>query len=183
MAQDSQNQHQPGTPDCPVVYRTVSGAPGWLSGKLAALENRWSTWLKITGLSGGAPDCPVSLQRPRPSPSATNSSLSGKVESVAAKNHRTVRWNTGLSGESEPHEPTVGSRISRRRVARANGRLGTPDRPVRQRDCRPNSRMRQIRKEIEHRTATIPIQWCTRLSSAPLDRRQNLPSKLISNGS
>jgi hypothetical protein len=25
-----------------------------------------ATWLKITGLSGGAPDCPVSLQRPRP---------------------------------------------------------------------------------------------------------------------
>jgi hypothetical protein len=33
----------------------------------------------------------VSLQRPRPSTSTTNSSLSGKGKSVAAKNHRTVR--------------------------------------------------------------------------------------------
>jgi hypothetical protein len=49
-----------GAPDCPVVHRTVSGAPGW----------RWSTgrsWeldggvrLKIIELFGGAPDCPVS---------------------------------------------------------------------------------------------------------------------------
>jgi hypothetical protein len=90
MAQDSQNQHQPDTPDCPVVHQTVSGAPGWLGDKLVALGNRWATWLKITGLSGGALDCLVSLQRPRPSTSATNSSLSGKPESAAAKNHRTV---------------------------------------------------------------------------------------------
>jgi hypothetical protein len=49
-----------GAPDCPVVHRTVSGAPGW----------RWSTgrsWelddgvrLSFNRLSGGAPDCPVS---------------------------------------------------------------------------------------------------------------------------
>jgi hypothetical protein len=168
----------------------VSGAPGWLGGKLAALGNRRMTWLKITGLSGGALDCPVSLRSPRPSPSAANSSLSGKGESTAAKNHRTVRWCTGLSGKSEPPEPTVTNAISGRRVARSNGRLGTPDCPVctgqcsvRQRDRRPNGRMRQIRMGIEHRTATGPIQWCTGLSGAPLDRRQDLPSKLISNGS
>jgi hypothetical protein len=147
-------------------------------------------WVKIAGLSGGAPDCPVSLQRPRPSPSATNSSLSGKGESTTAKNHRTVRWCTGLSGESEPPEPMVASAISGRRMARANGRLGTPNCPVctrqcpvHQRDRRPNARMRQIRKEIEHRTATGPVRWCTGLSGAPLDKRQDLPSKLISNGS
>jgi hypothetical protein len=34
------NLLQPSTPDCPVVHRTVSGAPGWLSGELATLENR-----------------------------------------------------------------------------------------------------------------------------------------------
>jgi hypothetical protein len=152
MAQDSQNQHQPGTPDCPVVHRTVSGALGWLSGKLAALGNRWATWLKITGLSGGAPDCPVSLQRPRPSPSVTNSSLSGKGESVTAKNHRTVWWHTGLSGESEPHKPMVGSGISGRRVARANGRLGTPDRPV----CTGPSYVHRI---VSGAPTGPPAQW------------------------
>jgi hypothetical protein len=184
------NLLQPGTPDCPVVHRTVAGALGWLDGELAALGIGGATWLQITGLSGGAPDCPVSLQRQRPSTSVTNSSLLGKGESAAAKNNRTVRWCIGLSGESEPPEPTVTSAISRRRVARANGRLGTPDCPmctgqcpVRQRDRRPNGRMRQIRKEIEHRTTTRPVRWCTGLSGAPLDRRHVLPSKLISNGS
>jgi hypothetical protein len=91
MAQDNQNQHQPGTPDCPVVHQTVSGAPGWLGANWALSGIGGATWLKITRLSGGAPDCPVSLQRSRPSTSATNSSLSGKGESTAAKIHRTVR--------------------------------------------------------------------------------------------
>jgi hypothetical protein len=36
----SRNQHQPGSPECPVVHRTVSGAPGWLDGELATLVNR-----------------------------------------------------------------------------------------------------------------------------------------------
>jgi hypothetical protein len=177
------NLLQPGTPDCPVPQ--AGSAANWpLSGIGGA------TWLKITRLSDGSPDCPVSLQRPRPSTSAMNSSLSGKGESVVAKNHRTVRWCTGLSGESKPPEPTVTSAISRRRVARANGQLGTPDCPmctgqclVRQRDRRPNGRMRQIRKEIEHRTAIGPVRWCTGLSGAPLDKRQDLPSKLIPNDS
>jgi hypothetical protein len=177
MAQDGQNQHQPGTPNCPVVHRTVSGAPGWLRGKLATPGNRPATWLKITGLSGGAPDCPMGLQCLCPSPSATNSSLSREKEKASRLKI------TGLSGESEPHVPTVGGRISERRVARANGRLGTPDYPVRQRDRRPNSRMRQIRKEIKHHTATVHVRWCTGLSGAPLDRKQDLSSKLISNGS
>jgi hypothetical protein len=101
----------------------------------------------------------------------------------AAKIHRIVRWFTGLSGESEPPEPTVTSAISGRCVARANSRLGTPGCPVHQRDRRPNGRMRQIRKGIEHQTATLVVRWCTRLSDAPLGRRQELPSKLISNGS
>jgi hypothetical protein len=66
MAQDSQNQHQPITPDCPVVHRTVSGAPGWLGGELAALGNQ---------------------------------------RDEVAKNHQTVRWCTGLSGESSASAP------------------------------------------------------------------------------
>jgi hypothetical protein len=59
MAQDSQNQHQPGTPDsvrCPRLARR----------ELAALGNR-----------------------------------SGDL----AKNHRTVRWCTGLSSESSAPSP------------------------------------------------------------------------------
>jgi hypothetical protein len=55
----SQDTAQSGTPDCPVVHRTVSGAPGWslvnwpLSGKLqrcTAIIHRTVRW--CTGLSG-----------------------------------------------------------------------------------------------------------------------------------
>jgi hypothetical protein len=55
------NLLQPGTPDCPVVHRTMFSALGWLGGEMASLGNR-----------------------------------RGDV----AKNHRTVRWCTRLSGES-----------------------------------------------------------------------------------
>jgi hypothetical protein len=41
----------------------------------------------------------------------------------------------------------------------------------------------QERKVIMHRTATVVVRWCTGLSGAPLDRRQELPSKSVSNGS
>jgi hypothetical protein len=99
MAQDSQNQLQPGTPDCPVAHRTVSGAPGWPAANWPLSGSGRATWLKITGLSSGAPDCPVSLQRLCSSPSATNSSLSGNGKGAAAKIHRTIRWCTRLSGE------------------------------------------------------------------------------------
>jgi hypothetical protein len=30
LARSSRSPAQSGTPDCPVVHRTVSGAPGWL---------------------------------------------------------------------------------------------------------------------------------------------------------
>jgi hypothetical protein len=104
---------------------------------------------------------------------------------------------TGLSGgapdcpASQRHSrPTVGCAISGRCMARANDRFGTPDClvctrqcPMRQPVLRPNGRLRPIWKEIEHRTCTVAVRWCTGLSGAPLDRRQDLPSKLISNNS
>jgi hypothetical protein len=70
----------PGTPDCPMVHRTVFGAPGepmvnrLFSGDAAIIHQtvRW-----CTGLSGES--------------SAVNSSLSGKEEGNVAKIHRTVR--------------------------------------------------------------------------------------------
>jgi hypothetical protein len=75
--------------------------------------------------------------------------------------------------------PTVGRVIYGRRVAHSNGQLGTPDCPVctgqcsvRQSTPRTNGRMRQKRKEIAHRTATVTVRWCTGLSGAPPDGRQ-----------
>jgi hypothetical protein len=75
--------------------------------------------------------------------------------------HRTVRWCTGLSGEptvgwanGRPHNP----RVTR---GRANGQMGAPDCPVctgqcpvRQRLEACNGRLRQIWKEIGHRTVS-----------------------------
>jgi hypothetical protein len=84
MALFSQSQLCLGAPDCPVVHRTVSGAPGWLRRTCCSREVINGVRLKFTGLSGeptvsrangrprnpratrgkcqrsdGAPDCPV----------------------------------------------------------------------------------------------------------------------------
>ena len=83
------------------------------------------------------------------------------------KNHRTVRWCTGLSGE--PTVACANGRSHNLHVTRghANGRQGAPDYPVctgqcpvRQLPPRTNGRMRQKRKEIAHRTATVTVWWC-----------------------
>jgi hypothetical protein len=157
--------------------------PGWLGGELAALRNprgdvainHW-TVLWCTELSG-EPSAPV------PKSPVTNSSLLGNEEDAAAN-------FTGLSGGAKV--PVANGRLRDQRATRgqANSRLVTPDCPVctgqcpvRQRARRTNGRLRPIWKEIEHRTCTVHVRWCTRLSGAPLDRRQDLPSKLISNGS
>jgi hypothetical protein len=81
----SQHQLGPGTPNCPVVHRTVSGAPGWPTVNRLLSGNDRGVRLKFTGLSSES--------------SATNSSLSGKGKGDMAIIHRTVRWCTGLSGE------------------------------------------------------------------------------------
>jgi hypothetical protein len=112
-----------------------------------------------------------------------NSSHSGKSEGTAAKNHRTVRCAQDCPVSQRRPRPTVGSAISGIRMARANGQLVTPDCPVHQRNRRSNGRVRPIRKEIGHRIATIHVRWGTGLSGAPPDRRQELPSNWISNGS
>jgi hypothetical protein len=123
-----------------------------------------STTLWCTGLSGGA----LARRRTRRS----------REKAMASR----LKF-TGLSGEPKPPEPTVGSAISRRRVARTNCRLVTPNCPVRTGQCsvhphdrRSNGRLRMIRKEIGHQTATVHVWWYTGLSDAPPDRRQELPS-------
>jgi hypothetical protein len=77
LAKVSQHQLEPGTPDCPLVHRTVSGGAG---------------------------------------KSTVNRLLSGNGKGDVAIIHWTVRWCTGLSGEST--------------ASAANGQLGAPDCPV-----------------------------------------------------
>jgi hypothetical protein len=103
-----------------------------------------------TLLSLGAPD---SVRCTRLA--LANWPLSGTRRRRTAKNHRTIRWCTGLSGE-----PSVGQANGRPRnphvtCGRANGLKGAPDCPVctgqcpvRQRLQIANGRLRQNRKEI-----------------------------------
>jgi hypothetical protein len=84
--------------------------------------------LKITGPSGGAPDCPVSHPRRTRRPRE-------KQRGDVAIIHRTVQWCTGLSGE-----PTVTCANGRPRNLRATRGLlqrsaGAPDCPVCTRQC------------------------------------------------
>jgi hypothetical protein len=138
-----------------------------------------------TGLSGGAPNS-VRCARLDSGELATL----GKLWRRTAIIHRTVRWCTGLSSEPTAASATVGRQIRGRRVARSNSRQGAPDCPVCTRQCpvrqparRSNGRLRQEWKDIRIGHATVVVRWCTGLSGAPPDRRQELPSLLGSNGS
>jgi hypothetical protein len=62
----SQHQRWPGTPDCPVVHQTVSDALGWPAVNRLLSGKRRGVRLYFTGLSRGAPDCPVSQRSPAP---------------------------------------------------------------------------------------------------------------------
>jgi hypothetical protein len=52
MAKFSHGQRSLSAPDCPVVHRTVSGAPGWLRRTGRSRESVGDVRLKFTGLSG-----------------------------------------------------------------------------------------------------------------------------------
>jgi hypothetical protein len=116
--------------------------------------------------------------------SATNSSLSGMKKGDVAIIHRTVRWCTGLSGE-----PTVGREIYGQRVAAPT--VGRRHRTVR---CAPDSvrcangpraatvDCARVGRKSWTGQATVAVRWLTGLSGAPLDKRQELPSKIVSNG-
>jgi hypothetical protein len=127
-----------------------------------------------TGLSGGAPDSVRCARLTGGEPPTL-----GKTQRRTTIIHRTVRWCIRLSGE-----PTVASANGRPHDLRAT--CGPQQRSVghtgqclvRQPTQRTNGRIRQIWKEIAHRTATVTVWWCTGLSGAPPDRRQVWPSKI-----
>jgi hypothetical protein len=172
----SQTLVRPGTSDCPVVHRTVSGALGWSAVNSPLSRFDGGVRLKFTGPSGGAPDCPVSHPR------RTRRSREKDLRRTA-KIHRTVRWCTGLSGE-----PTVASASGRPRNLRAtfgssNGQL--VHRTVQCANGPGGATVNCARFERKSSTgqATVAVQWRTGLSGAPLDRRQGWPSKLVFNSS
>jgi hypothetical protein len=153
-----------GAPDSVRCARLVNG-------EVAGLGNRWSCTAIIhrtirwsTGLSSES--------------SATNTPLSGNGKGDVAIIHRTVRWCTGLSGE-----PTVASANGRLRNMRATRGLlqrsaGAPD-SVRHANGPGGATVGCARYGRRSRTGLL--QWLS--GGAPLDRRQELPSKIVSNGS
>jgi hypothetical protein len=128
----------------------------------------------------------------------TNWLLSGSDQRRTAINHRTVRWCTGLSGEPFTGEvvalgkrlttygykspdcpvsqrsagPTVGRVIRALRVAEPTVRRG--HRTVR---CANDSGSSTVGCATEGKKSALDsVRWCTRLSGAPGDKRQELPS-------
>jgi hypothetical protein len=77
------------TGHCPVVHRTVSGAPGWLSVNRPLSGKIGGVRLKFTGLSDGAPDCPVSQ---RSSALTVDRAIRGRrvATTTVGSGHRTV---------------------------------------------------------------------------------------------
>jgi hypothetical protein len=131
-----------------------------------------------TGLPGGAPDS-VRCARLVSSEKAAlgkRSAAYGYNSLDCPVVHRTVRWCDGRQRNGRPRNP----RATRGPQQRSAG--GTGLCPVRQLPPRTNGRMRQKRKEIAHRTATVTVRWCTGLSGASPDRRQVWPSLIVFNG-
>jgi hypothetical protein len=140
-----------GTPDCPVVHRTVSGAPGLSPVKWLLSGIDCGVRLKFTGLSGGAPDCSIRQRSPAPT-----------VDHAIFARHM-VAPTVGRGHRSDRCAPDS--------VRCANGPEAATV------DCARFGRISCTRQ------ATVAVRWRTRLSGAPIDRRQGWPSKFVSNGS
>jgi hypothetical protein len=113
----SQDSAQSGTPDCPVVHRTVSGAPGWssanwpLSGKVrrrTAIIHRTVRW--CTGLSG--------------EPTAASATVGRQIRGRRVARSNGQQGGTGLSGV-----PTA-TKLQRSAAPGMEGNRA-PDSPVR----------------------------------------------------
>jgi hypothetical protein len=88
-------------------------------GKDLAVNSQVSAWAWHTGLSGGAPD------------SVRCARLADSELAALGKMTEAYDYNSPDCSVSQRRQrPTVGHAINVRHVARANGRLGTPDCPV-----------------------------------------------------
>jgi hypothetical protein len=157
------------------VHRTVR----WCTGQCPACQaGAWSTScsrVSTTAYGYKSPDCPVVHRTVSGESAATKSPLSGTKSTTYGYNspncpvrHRTVRCANGRA--RNPHV-TCG---------RANGQMGAPD-SVR---CANGSKSPTVGcARIGKKSAPDSVGWCTGLSGAPVDRRQELPSWIALNGS
>jgi hypothetical protein len=135
------------------VHRTVRWCTGQCPVRQAGSGKLAALGKKLTAYSYNSPDCPVCT------------GLSGV--------HRTVFGEPTVAG------PTVSRLIRARRVAEPTARRG--HRTVR---CANGSKAPTVGFAKEgKKSAPDSVRWCTGLSGAPGDRRQELPSWNASNGS
>jgi hypothetical protein len=155
---------RPGTPDSVRWPRLANVEPAALGNRRSctAINHRTVRW--CTGLSGES--------------SAMNPSVSGNEKGDVAKIHRTVRWCTGLSGEPTAPACQRSSARSTRDTWPAPT-VGWVPRTVR---CANQPRGATVGCARYGRRSCTGHEQCLS-GGAPLDRRQELPSKLVSNGS
>jgi hypothetical protein len=165
------------------VHRTVRWCTGQCPVCQAGSGEQAALGTSTTVYGYNSPDCPVSC-------SQANSSLSGNHQQRTTKIHRTVRWCTGLSGESTVSRGNGRPRIPRMTRGRANGHIGAPDCPVCTGHVRcangsqaANGRLRHFWKEIGHRTMsgvhrTVRCSSRQKARSAFLDCFQRLLAAL-----
>jgi hypothetical protein len=127
-----------------------------------------------TGLSGGAPDSVRCARLAQ-----ANLPLSGINYRRTAIIHRTVRCAPDCPVSQRSVGPTVGRLIRARRVAEPT--VGRGHRTVR---CANGSKAPTVGFAKEgKKSAPDSVRWCTGLSGAPSDRRQELPSQIALNDS
>jgi hypothetical protein len=116
MALFSQSQLCLGAPDCPVVHRTVSGAPGWLRRTCCSRKVINGVRLKFTGLSGeltvgranGRPYDPRET-RGRANGRKGSTGLSGMHQTVSGAPTAPKRQRSALPNkEGDPHRTVSG---------------------------------------------------------------------------
>jgi hypothetical protein len=149
-----------------------------LANMLLSGLRRWCTTI-IHWTVRCAPDCPVCT-------GLSGEPFTGELVALG-KPSPTYDYNspdcpvcTGLSGEPTVSRGNGRPRIPRVTRGRANGHLGAPD-SVR---CANGSQSAMVDCAIEgKKSAPDSVRWCTGLSGASGNRRQDLPSWNAPNGS
>ena len=159
-----------------LAHRTVRWCTGQCPVRQAGFQRTGRSREFLAVYDYNSPDCPMS-QRPPAQRSAAQSAGDAWPAPTVGRGHRTVRCAPDNVRCANCHESAtvVYAKIGRRSRTRHEQWLsgGAPDYPVRQLTPSTNGQMRQKRKEIAHRTATVTVRWCTGLSGAPHDKRQD----------
>jgi hypothetical protein len=120
-----------GAPDCPVVHRTVSGAPGWLLRTHCSREFNLRRMAIIHWTIRCAPDCPVSKRSAGPT---VGCAICARhvAEPTVGRGHRTVRCAPdSVRCANSSQAPTVSYATEGKKSAPDSVRCA-PDCPVRQ---------------------------------------------------